>query len=334
MGLVFLHTLLLPTLLRSNKHDTLSPSLPQAPPSEKGWKTVDFFVGENLRILGTTTTPTTKYHSKLATTPTTKYHSQCGQDWLVASLLNCQEHGYFLDLAANDAVELSNTLALENQLNWSGVCVEPNLSYYSASTTSPYVVKNGRVERDVPITDPDGTSLLRRKCQLVRAAVGSPRNSRVKFNFGGKHRWQAMGGITGFDVGIVPLSDDQVRPMRTVNLNELLRHIQAPTVIDYMSLDVEGSESIVMESFDWSTYKFRVITVERPKVDLVEMLALHGYKKLRSNAVFDDETWLEEGLYTKVSEMWGKDNWSDLPRTSCMGDKPVPHGGVAACSRL
>merc|ERR1719401_739599 len=47
-----------------------------------------------------------------------EFHSQVGQDWLVASLLNCAHNGFFLDVGAHDAKFLSNTLALERDFGW------------------------------------------------------------------------------------------------------------------------------------------------------------------------------------------------------------------------
>ena len=40
-----------------------------------------------------------------------------------------ESHHYFLDLAANDAVHLSNTLHLE-QNGWKGLCIEGNPMYW------------------------------------------------------------------------------------------------------------------------------------------------------------------------------------------------------------
>ena len=50
-----------------------------------------------------------------------------------------------MDLAANDAVKLSNTLTLEQMFGWKGLCIEPNPGYMKG--------------------------YLHRKCQLVQAVV-------------------------------------------------------------------------------------------------------------------------------------------------------------------
>merc|ERR1712032_1738083 len=77
-----------------------------------GWKTINFYVG-NQTTLG----------------KRGRMHSQVGQDWLVATLLGCKRHGFFVDLAANDAVSLSNSLMLERDFEWNGICIEANVEY-------------------------------------------------------------------------------------------------------------------------------------------------------------------------------------------------------------
>ena len=48
----------------------------------------------------------------------------------------------------------------------------------------------------------------------------------------------------------------------TTSLIDLLNQMEAPTIIDYLSIDTEGSELTILEGLDWSRYQFRCITVE------------------------------------------------------------------------
>jgi hypothetical protein len=50
--------------------------------------------------------------------------------------------------------------------------------------------------------------------------------------------------------------------VETVSLNDLLAEQQAPRQIDYLSIDTEGSEWPILETFDVSKYDINVITVE------------------------------------------------------------------------
>merc|ERR1712113_719908 len=100
--------------------------------------------------------------------------------------------------------------------------------------------------------------LLERRCRYVQAVVGSPAGTAVDFSFDNPR----LGGIIGknFDNHA-----GRGRKMWTVSLEELLKSSGAPREIDYMSLDVEGAESMVMKDFPWDSYHFLVLTVERPK---------------------------------------------------------------------
>ncbi|CAE8613037.1 unnamed protein product [Polarella glacialis] len=232
------------------------------------WKTIDVFVGSAQEI--------GSRHQR---------HSQAGQDWLVSSLLGCKTNGYFIDLAANAAETLSNTLMLERDFAWQGLCIEPNMDYYY----------------DLP----------KRKCHLVAAAVGGPTDTVVSFNLKG-----VFGGVVGEGFDNKKADGRIEKQFHTVALGEVLERFGAPTIIDYLSLDVEGAESVVMQGFPWDRYQFNVLTLERPKKDLVEALLQHGYVKLRTNSVFGDETWVHTSLPGFKNF---KANWSswNLPE-SCM----------------
>ena len=148
--------------------------------------------------------------------PRHRWYGQARQDELVHALLRNKTNGFFVDLAANDATLLSNTYALETFYNWKGVCIEPNPLYWSNLT------------------------LLRPNCTIIGAVVGAQRLQQVHFRFeAGDH-----GGIAdaGFDNGKRWQRNSELR--YTVPLLEILRHRVpggSPTDIDYLSLDVEGT---------------------------------------------------------------------------------------------
>lgn len=75
---------------------------------DDGWHAINVFYGER---------------SGLGAPETQESFSQCRQDQIILDLLG--PNGYFIDLAANDAKVLSNTLLLERH-GWNGLCVEPN----------------------------------------------------------------------------------------------------------------------------------------------------------------------------------------------------------------
>eukprot|EP00928_Gymnodinium_smaydae_P057941 TRINITY_DN41160_c0_g1_i1.p1 TRINITY_DN41160_c0_g1~~TRINITY_DN41160_c0_g1_i1.p1 ORF type:complete len:309 (+),score=40.41 TRINITY_DN41160_c0_g1_i1:60-986(+) len=219
-------------------------------------------------------------------------HSQSGQDWVVASILGCKKDGYFVDLAANDAEFLSNTLMLERDFDWNGACIDANAKYIS--------------------------KLTKRRCQPVLAAVGAPRGKEVQFNFHNE-----LGGIVGFDQA---QTDESTENVTLVPLADILEELQAPNVIDYFSLDVEGAESLVMEGFPWEKYSFRVLTVERPKPDLQRALVQNGYHFLIKNSAFDDETWINENVesFDQIMRLYSG-NLSTMVTCMTRRGHPLPH---------
>lgn len=64
-----------------------------------------------------------------------QFESQLGQDKYLFENFLKHKNGFFVDVGAHDGVFLSNTFFFENELNWSGVCVEP-------SKQSQFLIKN------------------------------------------------------------------------------------------------------------------------------------------------------------------------------------------------
>ena len=48
----------------------------------------------------------------------------------------------------------------------------------------------------------------------------------------------------------------------TISLNDLLDEYKAPNLIDYMSIDTEGSEFDIIKNFDFSKRKINIISIE------------------------------------------------------------------------
>ncbi len=76
----------------------------------------------------------------------------------------------------------------------------------------------------------------------------------------------------------------------TTSLIDLLDQQEAPSVIDYLSIDTEGSELEILLGIDWSRYQFRCITVEHnftaQRQGIQALLESQGYK--HREAQWDD----------------------------------------------
>jgi FkbM family methyltransferase len=72
--------------------------------------------------------------------------------------------------------------------------------------------------------------------------------------------------------------------VQTISLNDLLTMYEAPPVIDYMSIDTEGSEFKILQNFDFGRWDVRAMTVEHNntsaegKIDA--LLFANGYRRV------------------------------------------------------
>lgn len=191
-----------------------------------------------------------------------RWTSQWGQDRTVARIFENKSKGFFIDLAAHDAVALSNTLTLEQEFQWDGLCIEANPRYYHL--------------------------LYQRRCMVVQAVAGQQDDERIRFALR-----DAFGGVVGeqFDNKIGQHASTEETAV-TVSLARLFQDMGVPSQIDYMSLDIEGAEEWVLESFPWNTYQILVLTIERPKDKLKSMLLERGYYFVRTHGTDGDTLWI------------------------------------------
>jgi hypothetical protein len=212
------------------------------------------------------------------------WFAQANQDQVVWALLRQKTNGYFIDLAANDALELSNTVSLEVNAQWRGLCVEPNPMYWYNLTYF-------------------------RTCHVVAAVVGKTRMEPMYFRYdAGDH-----GGIVGdrFDNGKRWQRKSLLQ--YTVPLLEVLQYHQAPRVIDYLSLDVEGAEEFILESFPFDQYTISILTVERPDESLRNLLEQHGYQFLKRLTKWGETLWAHKSVMTQL-DLKVLDNFGPPPK--------------------
>lgn len=234
--------------------------------NENGWKTIHVFAGDKAHILDASTIPNDYY-------PTTPWFSQLRQDQIVSSLLNGKRNGYFVDLAANDAIRISNTYALERDFGWTGLCIEPNPVYWS--------------------------SLSYRQCQTVAAVVGHTRMQEVLFKFGSKG---PQGGIVGAAFrNKEPIHNREEKRRSTVTLQEIFERFHTPLIVDYLSLDLEGAEEYVMESFPFDRYRFNVLTIEDPSTKLQEILKRYDYVFLQQLRRVKETLWVHRDMLGSIN---------------------------------
>mmetsp|Transcript_58774 Transcript_58774/g.118051 ORF Transcript_58774/g.118051 Transcript_58774/m.118051 type:complete len:341 (-) Transcript_58774:112-1134(-) len=212
-----------------------------------------------------------------------RFTSQSQQDVTIHRILEYKKEGTFIDLAANEPVWLSNSRALERDHDWKGLCIEANPYYLVALA-------------------------LQRSCTVVNAAIADS-IGHLKFrNPKSRNRGSAReGGLVGdgFDLkgGCAPGVCDEF-DAHTVPLSVVLSELKDfPKRVDYFSLDIEGAEFIAMKSFPFETHRFTVMTVERPKVKLQDLLKHHGYRYVCDHGNFGDQMWVDNTIHVPTEKL-------------------------------
>jgi FkbM family methyltransferase len=192
--------------------------------------------------------------------------SQLGQDKIVDGYLRGKRHGVFVDIGAYDGVTFSNTLMLERDRGWTGVCIEPL---------------------------PDVFAELRknRGCICVQACMGNREEPAVEFlavQSGAAWTRMLSGVLSEYDPRHLARVDTEINayggsksvitvPMRHLH-GLLLEH--GIDKVDYLSIDTEGSELLILRSTILAAIGHPCITVENnyndPDIDAV--LAGQGYR--------------------------------------------------------
>jgi FkbM family methyltransferase len=184
--------------------------------------------------------------------------AQASQDLLVRLALKDRRDGYFVEVGVGTGEILSNTCMLERSYGWRGILAEPNPLFHEA------------IRRN-------------RSAILDTRAVYSHSGQNVEFLCE-----TGAGEFSGL-VGSVNRRDSraphEVIKVATVSLTDLLREHGAPTVIDYISIDTEGSEFEILQGLDFKQFRPLVLTIEhsydQPKLARIQaLLAAEGYRQV------------------------------------------------------
>ena len=209
--------------------------------------------------------------------------SQVKQDEIINALMTAyqmkekndvEKDFYFIDLAANDATALSNTYKLEMK-GWTGLCIEPNPIYWFR--------------------------LAHRKCMVAGTFVGGVDLKEVEVAL----KTNEFGGIVGdnFDNSEKSLKSfgsasalAEKEKRYTISILTMFQQFDVPKTIDYLSLDVEGAEELIMKEFPFDSYKIRFLTIERPKVGLTALLEKMNYHFVMMLVFWGETLWVHESV--------------------------------------
>jgi FkbM family methyltransferase len=195
-----------------------------------------------------------------------KSYSQLNQDIKALDFFNYKKDGFYVEIGANDGITLSNTYLLEKDYDWKGICVEANPNLFDK------LVKN------IPTAT------------CVSRAVYKKSDEEIEFDMANEDL------LSGISESIPKESNHynnvknnkETIKVKTVTFTDLLDRNNAPKIIDYLSLDTEGSEYDILLSLDFNKYKFKLIDIEHNYIEparsnIKTLLLENGYEYMGEN---------------------------------------------------
>ena len=208
--------------------------------------------------------------------------AQNRQDMFVLSHLNFKRDGFFIEFGATNGIDHSNTYILEKDFGWTGILAEPALCWH------------GALQRN-------------REVAIDTQCVWKESNQTVPFYETDASDLSTIAVYRGEDLHTSKRTHGIRYDVPTISLQDLLIKHQAPPLIDYLSIDTEGSEFDILEHFDFERHQFRIITCEHnftPARDKIyTLLSQNGYKRTLERASKQDDWYVLDPCRTKVANI-------------------------------
>ncbi len=173
--------------------------------------------------------------------PDSPYRSQAGQDRVIDRLFQGKTGGVFADIGGYDGTSGSNTLFFEQMRGWTGLLAEP---------VPAQLAKARRA----------------RKCLCLDCAVAAEAGT-ASFIVVAEGYTQMSGLAQTYEPGLLaqvrqdPRHKEEQLTVQTRTLSDLLTETGFPHP-DFVSLDIEGGEIAVLESFPFDRHDISAWSIE------------------------------------------------------------------------
>lgn len=175
-----------------------------------------------------------------------RFFGQNGEDFLLWEYFGRRKQGFFVDIGAFDGIYMSNSYCFEQQ-GWSGICIEPTPRYAALCRAR----RPGSVCLPVACVGDEGLGEVEFREEmlgLVSGIAADPEDPGLQNTY---HSFRTE--FQGFN---------RIQ-VRAATLNSILaEYLPSGTGIDFISLDVEGTETDVLRGLDIERYRPRVFVIE------------------------------------------------------------------------
>jgi FkbM family methyltransferase len=195
--------------------------------------------------------------------------SQLGQDLFALNESGFKRDGFFVEIGAASGVALSNTYLLERSFGWTGILAEPGRSWHASLRR-------------------------RRRCIIDHRCVWNTSGDFVDFAEAPEGEYSTLALYADQVLHADRRAGSNVYEVETVTLQDLLIEHAAPSYIDFLSIDTEGTEFEILRGLDFDAWRFAALTLEHNydaerRAKIRDLLADAGYQCVYDGlTAFDD----------------------------------------------
>ena len=214
---------------------------------------------------------------------TTYYNETRNDRWIVEYVFPGKRRGYFIEAGAANGREASSCYVLEKQFAWTGICIEPNNSFFASLVENR---PNSICENQCLAGESGNVIYIEGDWNPINPYLSGIKSNLERFKHGGEE--------------IVKKGKEVSKSATT--LEQLLRKYNSPRVIDYAAFDIEGSELKVLEGFPFDRYRFLALSLECDGLiwkSISHLLQPRGYKEVK-NPFNREQPWERYFLHKSI----------------------------------
>ncbi len=196
-------------------------------------------------------------------------YSYGGIDSLVLNIFKDQKEGFYLDIGCGHPIKNNNTYLL-NKKGWSGINI------------------------DLDVDNIDLFNSYRKKDVNLTTAVSDKEGETELYFY---HSKSALNTISKDNADFQKAKVSAIKKIKTQTINKIIENSPfKDRKIDFLSVDVEGSELAILKNFDFTKYSPKVIVVEYLDLSLKKL----EIKNLNINNIIKSEIYklIESNNYT------------------------------------
>ena len=214
------------------------------------------------------------------------FKSQLFQDMFASFIVKDNFDKTFLEFGATNGIDLSNSFTLEKDLSWTGALAEPDINWI------------------------DSLKKNRPNSKILTKCIWKSSGEKLNFFSSDVGVLSSLEDFKDSDIKSMPGNTAQrIRSgknieVETISLNKVIEEEFNDISPSYISIDTEGSEFEILNSFNFLKYQPAVFTVEHNFTDLQkkidELMFKNDYLRIFNNLTFFDAWYISKKALYKI----------------------------------